>query len=34
MSSAWSSGRITISKGSMSATYEFSDPANPVRIVR
>jgi hypothetical protein len=33
MTSVWNSGRITISKGSQSATYDFSDPANPVKVV-
>jgi hypothetical protein len=31
MKSVWGSGKITISKGSFSATYDFSDPAHPVK---
>ena len=34
MTSTWGSGRITITKGPMSAIYDFSDKANPIRIVR
>jgi hypothetical protein len=33
MTSAWASGKITVSKGSQSATYDFSDPANPTKVV-
>ena len=33
MSSTWGSGRITVSKGSMSAIYDFTDKAHPVRFV-
>jgi hypothetical protein len=33
MKSAWNSGRITISLGSQSASYDFTHPANPVKIV-
>jgi hypothetical protein len=33
MQSVWDSGRITITQGGLSATYDFSDPANPVRAL-
>src|SRR4029079_19048764 len=33
VNSTWGSGRITISKDSMSAIYDFSDKAHPVRFV-
>jgi hypothetical protein len=32
MKSLWASGKITIQKGSSSATYDFSDTANPVKL--
>ena len=32
MKSTWLSGKITITKGSLSATYDFSDPAHPVKV--
>jgi hypothetical protein len=32
MKSLWLSGKITITKGSLSATYDFSDTANPVKV--
>ena len=34
MHSVWGSGRITITDGSHSASYDFSNPANPVKVVR
>jgi len=33
MQSVWNSGRITITQGGLRATYDFSDPANPVRTL-
>ena len=33
MHSVWNSGRITITQGSQSASYDFSNTANPVRIL-
>ena len=33
MQSTWGSGRITIRKGAQSATYDFSNPTAPVKIV-
>jgi hypothetical protein len=33
MRSVFGSGLITISFGSRSASYDFSDPANPVKVV-
>jgi hypothetical protein len=33
MQSAWDSGRITISYGSRSVTYDFTQPGNPVKVV-
>ena len=32
MKSVWLSGKITIQKGSSSATYDFSDTAHPVKL--
>jgi hypothetical protein len=32
MKSTWLSGKITITKGSLSATYDFSDAAHPVKV--
>ena len=34
MQSVWGSGRITITFGSQSASYDFSNSANPVKVVR
>jgi len=33
MQSVWNSGKVTITKGSRSASYDFSNPANPVKIL-
>jgi hypothetical protein len=33
MKSAWDSGRITIREGSRSATYDFTRPLNPLKVV-
>jgi hypothetical protein len=33
MKSTWGTGRITIRKGTQSATYDFSNPAQPVKTV-
>lgn len=33
MQSGWNTGQITITKGTLSAGYDFSDPANPVKVV-
>ncbi|MDP9335190.1 MAG: hypothetical protein M3Q30_18055 [Actinomycetota bacterium] len=32
MKSLWLSGKVTITKGSSSATYDFSDTAHPVKV--
>ncbi len=34
MRSVFGSGRITVSFGAQSASYDFSNPANPVKVVR
>ena len=34
MQSVWGSGKITIKRGAQSATYDFSQPANPTETVR
>jgi hypothetical protein len=34
MHSTWGSGKFTVSKGSRSVNYDFSNPANPVKVVQ
>ena len=34
MQSVWGSGKITIKRGAQSATYDFSQPANPTETVQ
>ena len=34
MQSVWNSGKVTITKGTHSASYDFSDPANPIALRR